>query len=749
MQTGRASNAKMLQGLQGMHRLLIICVSLLCTTSAAYTDSDASVPVPASSSVFPAADMSLKLSFDLASPALLAPRGEQCFPFFPNVKFQGVLYCCFFFACVCRTLEISLPHVCTNELYSGGEVSITESVNHSGMQDDLFVTIRFQSTETGRASSCLQMGGASQLQGLDEAARLAVTRDCASAVREDWHWERAASPTTTTTTGAGGGGGGGGVSLVHTMTARDVASIAQEGDPRAEQWDICVASSSTGHMRGVITLFQHKGEAEEEAVAAGPPAGERHPRDHDAALPPSSPAPGPGPGLQKHSEGAALPVSGGTQVARQGDRQVPTAAAALVASAETPGAVDIFVDSPVDAAANASLCDSSINQASATTGQCNLRSAVASCEALLTSPATALCSVHLPALSDIAMTPELGEMVVQDAMMEGTMSIIGNGCHISPDAHTNTSVRFMRVEGNDWFSFRMSNLTLSHFGGSTLDGGAVSLQRLLSEDASSVEDVDFIGNVGRDGGALYMNQCKLTTLTSCSFTNNIAANNGGSVFVYSYTRDMALIHCIFTANAAEYNGGGLYVGIDSDFMNLTFCVFTKNTAMKNGGGLYVGFDNDYLLLSSCTFLENTASQIGGALFVSSNADMTLISCDFRNNIAVIGGGICVDSDNHNLQLTSTVFAGNVAEVDGGGMYLGSKNWDLQLMNVTFAGNVARSGNGGALAVAFYNYNMVVSESMFLDNVAGGTGKLSAFSANMLLLIHIFVVMMFIFSFLDV
>ena len=102
MQTGRASNAKMLQGLQGMHRLLIICVSLLCTTSAAYTDSDVPAPVPvlaSSSSVFPAADMSLKLAFDLASPALLAPRGEQCFPFFPNVKFQGVLYCCSFFAC--------------------------------------------------------------------------------------------------------------------------------------------------------------------------------------------------------------------------------------------------------------------------------------------------------------------------------------------------------------------------------------------------------------------------------------------------------------------------------------------------------------------------------------------------------------------------------------------------------------------------------------------------------------------------
>jgi hypothetical protein len=69
-----------------------------------------------------------------------------------------------------------------------GDTSMPQSAAAAGMHGttttapDLFVTIRFQSTETGRASSCLQMGGASQLQGLDEAARLAVTRDCASAV---------------------------------------------------------------------------------------------------------------------------------------------------------------------------------------------------------------------------------------------------------------------------------------------------------------------------------------------------------------------------------------------------------------------------------------------------------------------------------------------------------------------------------------------------------------------------------------
>ena len=80
------SSLVLLQIFQMMNCLLIICASFLCTTSATAA-ADASVPA---SSLFPSADMSLKLAFDLTPPALLAPRSEQCFPFFPNTQFQGV-----------------------------------------------------------------------------------------------------------------------------------------------------------------------------------------------------------------------------------------------------------------------------------------------------------------------------------------------------------------------------------------------------------------------------------------------------------------------------------------------------------------------------------------------------------------------------------------------------------------------------------------------------------------------------------
>jgi hypothetical protein len=625
---------------------------------------------------------------------------------------------------------------------------------------DLFVTIRFQeSTETGRASSCLQMGGASQLQGLDEAARLAVTRDCASAVWADWHWERAVSLAE---------GGGGGVSLVHTMSPRDVASIAQEGGPRAEQWDICVASSSsrsdsdsaperaTGHVRGVITLFQLKeAETEAVAVAAGPPAGERRPRDHDAALPPSSPAPGPDPGLQRHSEGAALSFSGGTQVARQQNRQVHTAAGPVV-SAVTPGAVDIYVDLPVDAEANASLCDSSINQTFATIGQCNFRSAVASCEALLTAPATTLCSVHLPALSDIAMAPELGEMLVQDAMMEGTLSIIGNGCYISPNATAASSTRFMRVDGNDKFSFRMSNMSLYQFGGLTIDGGAMYLRNLLSEDASSIEDVDFVGNTGSNGGALYVSQCMHITLTSNIFTNNTADDGGGGLFVERNVVDMTLSFCTFSNNTADdgggvyvlsgndelsfiastfsgntagNDGGGLHVFRDNNHLEVTSCAFSENTAANDGGGVHVIRDNDDMALTSVTFSDNTAANYGGGMDVNSGNDgMSLTSCSFKENtVAVDGGGLFINSANFNTTLASCIFSGNAA-TDGGGLFVFSDNDNMTLTSCSFTENTA-SYYGGGMDVYSENNDMSFASCIFTENTAGYGGGVALYSGN--------------------
>ena len=84
-------SAKFLKSM--MRCSLIICVSFLCAAFAA--PAVASVAVPPGTPLFPAADMDLKLAFDLDPHTLLVKDSEQCFPFFSNTEFQGKSVSCF------------------------------------------------------------------------------------------------------------------------------------------------------------------------------------------------------------------------------------------------------------------------------------------------------------------------------------------------------------------------------------------------------------------------------------------------------------------------------------------------------------------------------------------------------------------------------------------------------------------------------------------------------------------------------
>ena len=258
------------------------------------------------------------------------------------------------------------------------------------------------------------------------------------------------------------------------------------------------------HVSGVITLFQHKEAPNTQQQQEG--------EDEHSSSRPVSHTPLP---LSVLRPPQAQAATGGVLATTQSDSALLASTAltpaALMPAAVTPAAaVDIYVDTLVDGAANASLCVASLDPASATEeGQCSLRSAVAACEALLQTPSTALCSVHLPAVAScrITMQPELGEVLLQgqgqgDVPMNGTVFILGNGCHISPNASV-VSTRFLNINGGVFhtLNFLLSNMTISHFGSESLSGGAVLVQSVMSLNSSRIEHVEFLANTGYFGGA--------------------------------------------------------------------------------------------------------------------------------------------------------------------------------------------------------------------------------------------------------
>ena len=83
------------------------------------------------------------------------------------------------------------------------------------------------------------------------------------------------------------------------------------------------------------------------------------------------------------------------------------------------------------------------------------------------------------------------------------------------------------------------------------------VSNMLSENPSSIADVDFFANIGRNGGALYVNQSMHLSLTDCRFSSNLADMGGGGMAAAFQNIALRLTDCSFTGNDAGYYGGGL------------------------------------------------------------------------------------------------------------------------------------------------------------------------------------------------
>jgi predicted outer membrane repeat protein len=218
-----------------------------------------------------------------------------------------------------------------------------------------------------------------------------------------------------------------------------------------------------------------------------------------------------------------------------------------------PVVTSIRVDSAVaDAPANISACDPALQAradngtGTGTGGSCNLRSAVAYCDSILTARSVE-CVISLPPMEDLYMNPHYGEMLLQDN--RGALRLEGNGCHIAL-ASTNTTSRLFKIKDTinvdiRRFSFSLSNATISGFGSDMVDGGAMYFYSM-----SVVMDlVVFRDNVGLAGGALCFDKCRDINLASVQLVNNTAASDGGGIYMASENNDVNFTSCDFIGNS--------------------------------------------------------------------------------------------------------------------------------------------------------------------------------------------------------
>lgn len=242
------------------------------------------------------------------------------------------------------------------------------------------------------------------------------------------------------------------------------------------------------------------------------------------------------------------------------------------------------------------------------------------------------------------------------------------------------------VTGNALGGAGLDGVTVSNGGISTGDGGGAYF---VNCDLS-LNQVSFVGNIGRDGGGVHV-QGGSATMTNCTFGFNTASSNGGGSF---FSDTVSVVNsCHFDTNTAVYGAGVLHT---TGTVETSSSVFQNNHASHSGGGIYL-YDSD----------------------------ATVTACDIIGNIADVNGG-GMRAVNGTLTLVSAVLAQN--EADRGGAlenYTTNGSW---VYNCTFYGNTAVGGEGLGGGVFTYSSSFMVANSIFWSNlpsqITDSSGSLS-------------------------
>ncbi|GAQ79059.1 hypothetical protein KFL_000230370, partial [Klebsormidium nitens] len=144
------------------------------------------------------------------------------------------------------------------------------------------------------------------------------------------------------------------------------------------------------------------------------------------------------------------------------------------------------------------------------------------------------------------------------------------------------------------------------------------------------------GNSTEEGGAVRVIGGATVTFREVIFSENLAWESGGAVFVDNDGKTSAdFMSCVFFNNTAFELGGAVFA---EGNVNLTDCSFQNNTAAIAGGAaaLAVTSVGDFF---ECSFVGNTAYDKGGAIYVDPRATVILSACTFAYDSAhcVLGG----------------------------------------------------------------------------------------------------------------
>ena len=236
------------------------------------------------------------------------------------------------------------------------------------------------------------------------------------------------------------------------------------------------------------------------------------------------------------------------------------------------------------------------------------------------------------------------------------------------------------------------NITISGKGNVVIDAKGINRIFYINPIVNvTIKNLKLINGKDSNGGAI----CSYGDLfvSTCTFTNNQAAGEGGAIYSLdgtivsaSTSTSLSVNGCTFTNNQAVYSGGA--IASADNYLSVSGSTFINNQVNKNYGGAICASVGS-LFVSGSTFKNNQANE-GGAIYktaVLGDRSFSVSGSTFTNNQAKsFGGAIC--SSNSHFSVNGSTFTNNQANNNGGAISV--SYCILILDSVTFKNNMIAS-----------------------------------------------------------
>ncbi len=174
--------------------------------------------------------------------------------------------------------------------------------------------------------------------------------------------------------------------------------------------------------------------------------------------------------------------------------------------------------------------------------------------------------------------------------------------------------------------FRNNKILNSSEGGAIFAGssGNWSSNGTLSPYTLSIKGGTFEGNESGSGGALFLRNSAVTSITGGSFINNTSTGSGGAIYFYGYL-------------PIKVNSDKTYEFKEAPTLILsTDVLISGNLAKSNGGAISTGFDTQIILEDGARIINNTANNVGGGIYRSAGTNNNY-QTDSADSIDIRGG----------------------------------------------------------------------------------------------------------------